>query len=372
MNSARQHRGRGVHLVGSIPAQNAEQAMQEAVTRLGNRLSTLPDGETGDRRDWIVSTVRALRTHPDLEVSRDGDFSDYRHALNFRVRRNHTLRGQTLDLGYLSGYERSIEEFHLVERDSGLRGLTFQVGIAGDLDMAMMAMGPTRMFAHRKAFRDATVAEIDQIRERATVPVLFQLELPCELVMVAQTPRPFRPLVAAALAKGVARIAEQVRPGTRFGIHLCLGDLGHRAFGTLRDAAPLVLLANAIVRAWPWTRPLEYVHAPFAAGERPAPLEPAFYRPLSALRLPSGVRFVAGFVHEARDLAEHHRILRMIEKQWGRQVDVAAACGLGRRTPAVACHTMDLAAQVASLDDPPEAENGILTGSTTRSGEKSG
>lgn len=42
---------RAVHLVGSIPADNAEQAMRTAVERLGEHLRTLPDGETGERRN---------------------------------------------------------------------------------------------------------------------------------------------------------------------------------------------------------------------------------------------------------------------------------------------------------------------------------
>ncbi len=39
---------RNVHLIGSIPADDAEQAMREATNRLGNRLRTLPDGVPDD------------------------------------------------------------------------------------------------------------------------------------------------------------------------------------------------------------------------------------------------------------------------------------------------------------------------------------
>jgi hypothetical protein len=67
---------------------------------------------------------------------------------------------------------------------------------------------------------------------------------------------------------------------------LCLGDLGHKSLGRLRDAGPLVLLAKAIVQRWPAGRPLEYLHAPLAAGEDPPPADPAFYRPLERLKLP--------------------------------------------------------------------------------------
>jgi hypothetical protein len=343
---------RRVHLVGSIPAGSAEEAMREAVTRLGDRLATLPDGETGERGNWVASIVESMRSHPDLEVSREGDFSDYDNTLKLRVRRNHKLRGETLDLGHLTAYQKSLDAFRHVCRDHGLDGLTFQVGVAGDRDMAMMAMGLPGMLRHRRAFTEATVAGIRQVHQRAETPVLFQIELPFEMVMVAQMPRPLRRAIAARLARGVVRLGERSPEGARFGIHLCLGDLGHRAFATPTDADPAVVLANAIATRWPRNRPLEFVHAPFAAAEKPAPLDPAFYAPLSRLRLPDGVRFVAGFVHENRDLDEHRRILSMIEARLGRQVDVATACGLGRRTPETAYHTMDLAAQLVAADRP--------------------
>jgi hypothetical protein len=92
---------------------------------------------------------------------------------------------------------------------------------------------------------------------------------------------------------------------------------------------------------------LEFVHAPFAAGEDPAPLDEAYYRPLSKLRLPADVRFIAGFVHEGLDVEANRRILGIIERLLGRRVDVATACGLGRRSREAAYQTMDLAAELA-------------------------
>ena len=56
---------RRAHLVGSIPAVTAAKAMRLAVERLGPELNYLPDGETGDRRSWVISMIEALRVHPD-------------------------------------------------------------------------------------------------------------------------------------------------------------------------------------------------------------------------------------------------------------------------------------------------------------------
>jgi hypothetical protein len=107
--------------------------------------------------------------------------------------------------------------------------------------------------------------------------------------------------------------------------------MNNRAFGTMRDVRPLVLLANAITASWPAERRLELVHAPFAAANHPATTAASFYEPLTELRLPVGVGFAAGFVHEAQELGRQREIRDLIESRLDREVMIAAACGLGRR-----------------------------------------
>ena len=68
---------RYAHLVGSLPGASAYEAMSMAMKLLGGRLHSLPDGETGERRNWIISIVESLRSHPDLELAKQGDWSDY-------------------------------------------------------------------------------------------------------------------------------------------------------------------------------------------------------------------------------------------------------------------------------------------------------
>lgn len=342
---------RWAHLVGSTPFDNAEEAMELALTRLDGRLRTLPDGETGERRNWIIHIVESLRQHPDLEVKREGHWGDYDDTLTFAVRRGHTLRGETFDFGHVAAFEQSYP--HFITRRAALgpagEGLRFQVGIPGDFDLTLFTLGPVAAFRKRAPFSEATLTEIRHIFERAGDDVVFQLEIPAELVFVARAPGLLQPLVARLLARNVARLAARAPEGARFGIHLCLGDMNHRALGRMRDVRPLVLLANAIARQWPEGRPLDFVHAPFAAAIEPPPLEEAFYAPLRELRLPDETRFVAGFVHEGRSLEEQRRVLGIIEAAARRRVDVATSCGLGRRDRDAALATLDQARELVDL-----------------------
>jgi hypothetical protein len=148
------------------------------------------------------------------------------------------------------------------------------------------------------------------------------------------------------LAKGVLQLVKKAPAGTRFGIHLCLGDLNNQALGRLSTTAPLVALANALSSQWPADKKLEYVHVPLAAGENPPPLTEAFYRDLSRLALTHDVRFVAGLVHEKPTLDEQRQVLRWVEQYIGHSVDVAAACGLRRRERPIAKTILERSAEL--------------------------
>jgi hypothetical protein len=76
--------------------------------------------------------------------------------------------------------------------------------------------------------------------------VLFQIEAVLELVLALRAPWPLWPSVARTMARPAAKLAPDTPAGTRFGVHLCLGDMNHAPIVIPRDAAPVVALANAV------------------------------------------------------------------------------------------------------------------------------
>lgn len=339
---------REAHLVGSLPGATAGEAMETALGIVGPYLRSLPDGETGERRNWILSVVEKLRAHPDLELRREGDWSDYDRTPRFGVRRGHRLLGATLDLGHLAAVRETFPAFEKVRAAAGRYDLVFQQGVPSDLDLALFALGPSGAVRYRRPFTEATLVEVRAIAALTGPDTLFQVEMPAELVLLARTPARLRPVLARLLARGVAQLAAGAAPGTRFAAHLCLGDMNNRAFGTMDDVGPLVLLANALLEAWPADRPLELVHAPFAAADQPATTAVSFYAPLQQLRIPASVRFAAGFVHEAQALEEQRRIRSIVEEHLGRPVVLASACGLGRRTEQAARSVLERTAELCA------------------------
>lgn len=336
------------HLVGSLPGDTAETAMRAALERLGPHLRWLPDGETGPRRDWIVHVIDSFRAHPDLELRRDGQWTDYDDVPVFRLRDGHSLSAASLDLGYASSFEHSLPVFQRLRTEYDRPDLAFQVGIPSDFDMALFTFGPSGPFRHRAPFREATLAEIAAIHRQAGDEVVFQIEVPAELVFVSRMPPPARPAMAAYLARGITGLVAAAPEGARFGVHLCLGDMRHRALGRMSDVRPLVDLANAIDKRWPAGRRLEFVHAPLAAAADPPPNRLAFYQPLTKLRLDPTVAFVAGFVHEQLSLQAHRALHARLHELLQRPVGVATSCGLGRRERDAALQTMDLTAALCA------------------------
>jgi hypothetical protein len=325
---------RNAHLVGSLPGPDPVTAMTTALELLRPHLRTLPDGETGERRNWVISIIDGLRNHPDLRLKKPGDWSDYDKTPVLAIRDGHKLYGASLDFGHVAAVTQSFPQFEKVKESAGLPQLRFQEGVPGDFDLAMFTLGPVGALRHRRPFTEASLAEIRDVKKITGPDTLFQIEVPVELVLLAKAPAATRPALAGFLARAVTALAAGAAEGTRFAVHLCLGDMNNRAFGLMTDVTPLVLLANAVMKAWPAGRPLEILHAPFAAADQPATTDVAFYRPLSKLKLVAGVQFAAGFAHESQSLADQRQIRSVIEDHLQRQVLIAAACGLGRRSPA--------------------------------------
>ncbi|MCT7660701.1 hypothetical protein [Mycobacterium deserti] len=336
-------------LVGSIPAPDAREAVELALNELGPTLMCIPDGETGPRRQWVTSIITGLREHPALVLKRDGRWSDYNDRPHYRVRRGATLDPDQLQLGYDEALRESQPVLNGLVSKHGLKAAVYQVGIASGFDLALMAFGLVGALRYRRAFNSAASREMRSIQSivdndddnaddnDVDKDVVFQLEVPVELATVSRAPRALRPAMARWMAGVSVELAHMAPGGTKMGIHLCFGDLNHRAhLKAGATCAPAVELTNAIIARWPSHTSLTYVHIPLAAGEDPPSLAESYYAPLAKLSLPTDTRLVAGFVHEALPADQLRDVLTMVESAVGRRVDIAAPCGLGRRDAATA------------------------------------
>ncbi|MGW0178859.1 hypothetical protein [Nocardia sp. NPDC003345] len=329
---------RAVHFVGSFPADTTEDAMRAMLDAAGPRLRTVPTGETRRYEFYIRPIIEDLVARGVLEVEQPREWRSSRDRTRHRVPRDRPLAAEALELGYRAEAAEALPVFTRLCPQRAAPGAALQIGMPTDFTLAFIALGVTGVLRHRAAFTTATVREIAAIRALAGDQVVIQLEATAELVLMASAQPAHRAAdTLLGLARGIAGIAAAAPAGTRFGVHLCLGSLHNKARAVLRDTRPLVDLANAVVAHWPAGRPLEFVHAPLAAGAVPPPDRPEFYAPLAGLALGAHTAFYAGVVHETPTDEQQLHLLSLVEDALGRPVDgVASACGLGRRPRAIA------------------------------------
>ncbi len=63
---------RDVYLVGSVPMASAGEVFEKVSAALGTRIKRLPDGETGERGDWISWLEPVFSENPSFQKS--GEF----------------------------------------------------------------------------------------------------------------------------------------------------------------------------------------------------------------------------------------------------------------------------------------------------------
>ncbi len=186
----------------------------------------------------------------------------------------------------------------------------------------------------------------------------FQVESRCSRwPRSCMAPRRAQSAAAARAASSINSMVEagpSRRRGSEFIFVLAITTI--IALVEMGSARPLVVMANALASgvAEALSRWNTYMH------RLPLPKAWLFrvrgwYEPLSELDLPEGVRFVAGFVHEDLSVEQLRGVHAMIERSVGREVDIAATCGLGRRpSPDQAWDAMDKT--VALLTTPARKE----------------
>lgn len=326
-----------------MPGSDVSQTMWTEFERGGPVLRSITDGEPAERRAGVPAIVDDLRFDFELRQLRFGAWASYEDVPKYRVRRGRRFIGDQLCLPFVTNFDLSYPIFRRLRDEWKRADLSFQVGIPGDLDLAYFAFGARHAARYQLPLADALGRQIVRIHSRAHDDVIFQLELLVEAALTAGAGRLSRRRVAERMASGVTELARRSPSGTRFGVHLCLGDLNHRAMIQPCRVMPLVHLANAIALYWPPDRRLEFVHIPLAAAAEPPSPDPKFYASLGRLRLPADTRLVAGLVHEKCDLDELRAIRDVVEARTGREVDLATSCGLGRRSRPVAERTIDLA-----------------------------
>lgn len=322
--------------------------MALAAQRVGQYLETIPDGEPGDRANWVVDTIERMAGRPEVKTLVPPRF--YKdplkpwHGAVYTARRGTKITPATLGLSYAQHAAVALPVLHDLNHAAGYL-LRLQVDIPGPFDMAAFSFGPLWSRYYDTAAEAASL-QVKAIEEMNGTRPVYQLSIPVETYLVARAPRSARKFIARKLARRLAAFVATTLPGTEWILHLCVGDPHGKPLITLQDLEALMDFIDALMQVWPAGYRLNAVHLPLGDGQTPVKADPRYMAPFYRLELPEDVHLSVGLAHLGQDLETQKVALAEAERAARRPLGVSTPCGLGRR-PAQAVELLDRMAALA-------------------------
>ena len=330
------HSLRGLaHLVGSVPLASAEDVFRTVTGVLGDCLSRVPDGETGERRRWIWWQREMLERHPAMEVDREAGLLELRQWDGSLLRRSELLRfkpGTDPDtVKFRTGYaEAALASWRLFaalrRRGDVAAGLRFQVALPTPMSSAFMYVSPRAHDDYLRVYERGLLQALEAIV--AGIPgddLSIQWDV-CQEVLVFEDYFPWRPAdYRERIAALLGRLGNAVPPAVELGFHLCYGSPADQHLVMPRDTAILAEITNAILTRV--ARPVDFLHLPVPRERHDAP----YFAPLLGVALPARTQIYLGLLHHDDDAGDRRRMdtARLIVPSFG----VATECGWGRTEP---------------------------------------
>lgn len=320
------------YLTGSINVPGVEDAFRLVGAQLQPGVTRVPDGEPGDRANWVLTQAGHFFDNPTLDVV-DG---------RARIRPGVSVEFPAVD--YHSVAAESYALFRAA-RDHGVLApdSRFLVSIPTPFNAVnSFAEFDSRVeiaFAYEQRLRESVEAVQEAVPPR---DLAIQWDLPTELATVeGWFDNPYgglEPIFAAT-----ARLAHWVHEDAELTFHLCYGDSKFGASPFMgdppdeeaaarggrhvlpRDARAIVTLANGLSRHV--QRRIDAIQAATVA----AWTRRAHWQPLADLALEPGTEIYLGLVH-AEDGADGARARSALAREFLPEFGLSTECGLGRHS----------------------------------------
>lgn len=328
-----------VQLVGSVPLANAEEVFRAASRWLGKRLRRLPDGETGDRLQWVVWQFPILSRHPDIQMVPAQN--DYSPQPRLRLRNPAPL--VLSSIGYAEVARASYVRFAYLKEEGVIpQRCRFQVSLPTPRAVAQVFAVEPDQARFEQAYETRMLQEVKELCDAVPPGELaIQWDVAVEIGMLEGVWTPefdLRP----GLWTRLARLGEVVPPEAELGFHLCYGDYGHEHFIQPKDMGYLVEVANALGTGI--RRAVDWIHMP-VPRER---TDDAYFEPLRQLKLQPATELILGLVHFTDGVEGAQRRISAAQRVVSR-FGIATECGLGRRPRVTIEPLLKLHAELADL-----------------------
>ena len=293
---------RNVHLVGSVPMADAEEVFETVSAALGTRIKRIPDGETGERGDWITWLEPVFADNPAFaEVGRILPRPRERHrARALHAARRRRAAGRALRQSVLCGYRQGFLCGVQAAEGGGKNPRRHQVpGRSGAGALGHLAV-PGRSRCTRRSIRSTTTRS--SARSTRSPPPSRMTSWRSSSTWPRRCSRGSSATRRRATARGKAEMQETfsnilVDLGNRVPAdidllyHLCYGDSNHRHVVEPTDMGDMVEFANRVSRRI--ERPVQLIHMPVPRNRS----DDAYFEPLRRLALRPETELCLGLVH---------------------------------------------------------------------------
>lgn len=339
-------------LVGSLPLPTVEDVFKAVGAAIGPWLSSMPDGEVGERLSWTGYLAdHVYSVCPELERVSQPGYDTQEHA----PEHGHHWDAAKIDLSQFDTFRiregvgrlsfgdlyagkvavDSYERFRELRSQSVIpEHVRFQVCLPGPTSaIEEFFIDPADWPRVREAYVVAVVEEIDRMLE--VIPcedLTIQFDCAWEIVDLSIGEAPLFPWSPPRSMhekqrthiEGLSAVIESVPDDIVVGVHWCYGTWGGWPMNEMEDLELCVLLTEATLEAT--QRQIDYVHMPVAESA-----DSAFFSSLRQLRdVPCKVYL--GLLHHSDGMAGFDRRWELA-REFLPDAGVAGVCGFGRSDP---------------------------------------
>jgi hypothetical protein len=338
-----------VLLLGSFAAPTGEDTFRTISGILGDRIKRIPDGETGERTQWIRWQVFAFRDNPSFEMDPHLKGSDY--LTDFYILRP-GIAAKNVTFKSL-GYADNAIASHAVLTRLKFEGVVqqdcrLQVSLPTPYNVLDRHVAPKDRLAVECPYEQRMLAEIDEMA--AAIP-------PKDLAIQWDCAHEITNLDGARngwfenlndeeheILDRLVRLGNHIPNGVELGYHFCYGDFNHQHVIEPKDAGLMVRVANKLSRQA--GRSIQWIHMPVPRGR----LDDAYYAPLKDLRLRTETELYLGLVHYTDGTAGTRKRIQ-VAKKFVQSFGIATECGLGRRAAETMPQLLRIHAEAANVVD---------------------
>jgi hypothetical protein len=332
-------------LVGSVPLESVEEVFATSARELGRFLSAYPDGELGERADWILNLPRKIYSqHPDLVQvygPEGGKFVQPPPGASDEE----NVRSQQWTFRLRDGVDRlEFSNMHYAEPATASYKIFVRMRDAGEIpadarfQVTLPATGsgvmqffedPQQWPVVNEAYQRGMRAELQRLVEAVPAEdLVIQWDLAHEVRDLLAEDEPLFPwspkeTLAQKWERHVADFAElsyELPEQALLGYHFCFGTWGGWPHSPAPDMEVCVRLANAAVSNT--GRTVDYVHMPVM----PNPGD-GFFDPMSELEIGDCKVYLGVVLHDDVEAFERRVTSAM---QYLSGFGVGSYCGWGR------------------------------------------